>query len=151
MCSGNYNVLPNRLSILPNLNPMEIIHKFLVKSILAICFIAMISACNRFDETELIINEQMVCLKVGNKATRADLEKIAADLLVRKNIAVDFSNSEFTKGGRIKTLDLKVDCRDGFSGECNAPVSSLFVGGRYGFRRNYSPGAAVPLELCSMD
>ncbi len=133
------------------INIIAFMRKILFKSIFILSIISIISACNQHKDTELIINDQVVCLKVGKNTTKSELEKIAAELLVRKNIAIDFSKSTFTKEGRIKVLDLYVDCRDGSTGQCTAPVSNLFTQGRYGFRRNYSPGAAVLLEMCCMD
>lgn len=133
------------------INIKKIVRKYLFRSIFILSIISIISACNQQRDTELIISDQVVCLKVGKNTTKSELEKIAAELLVRKNIAIDFSKSTFTKEGRIKVLDLYVDCRDGSTGQCTAPVSNLFTQGRYGFRRNYSPGAAVLLEMCCMD
>jgi len=109
-----------------------------------------LAGCNQPSDTELITNDQAVCLKVGKKTTKSELKKIVVDLLAKKNIEIDFSDSEFTKSENIKSLDLKVGYREGYSGQFTAPISN-FAGVRYGFRRNYSSNAAVPLEMCSMN
>jgi len=51
--------------------------------------------------------------------------------------------------GTIEDLTLKVDCKDGFSGETQC--SELLLGiSNYGFRRNYASDADIPFSIGKM-
>src|SRR5687768_208792 len=70
-----------------------------------------------------------------------DLVKIKLDLS-QKGITINFQKLVFDESGKLKSIDFKVDCNDGFSG--SASESNLTNQSRFGFYRNYSKEAKSP-------
>ncbi|WGH76924.1 hypothetical protein P8625_07210 [Tenacibaculum tangerinum] len=87
-----------------------------------------------FDST---INDTKAELIITKETTKKELEKLANWFKDRKNIDIDFSESDFYPNGKIKAYSLKVDCNDGFKGNSNYS-GIVFGNGKHGFTRKYN-------------
>lgn len=87
-----------------------------------------------YDSTITPIKAELIITK---ETTKKQLQELATWFKNRKNIDINFSDSEFYQNGNIKTYSLKVDCNDGFNGKSN--VKGFVIGdGKHGFTREYS-------------
>mgnify|MGYP000120810844 CR=1 FL=1 len=87
-----------------------------------------------FDST---INDVKAELIITKETTKKELEKLADWFKKRKNIDIDFSDSDFYPDGKIKTYSLTVDCNDGFNG--NSVYKGVIINnGKHGFTRKYN-------------
>ena len=78
-----------------------------------------------------------VFLMMTENTTEKELEEIAKEFKDSKNITIDFSKSTFNNKGQIKSLDLVVNCNDGYNGI--AKLSGLILNVRnFGFTRDFS-------------
>ena len=77
-----------------------------------------------------------------------DLVKIKLDL-AEKGISIDYKLLEFDENGGLKSLEFKVDCNDGFSG--NAKNTKIYNNTNFGFFRDYSDTAKVPFGTGGLD
>jgi hypothetical protein len=90
-----------------------------------------------------------VFLIITENTTEIELTKIASEFKAEKNITVDFSKTEFTENGKIKTLNFEVDCNDGFKG--SATSSGVILKAKNsGFSRDYSENSKVPFVIGAM-
>ena len=121
-----------------------------MKNLFFLFFILLIVSCSNNSETEYLISEKKVYLKVGTNTSEEELVKISTELLAERNITVDFQDSEFDDDGKLMYLNLKVDCNDDFRGSTKAEKVALMVS-KYGFVRDYSEGSDAPFRIGSVN
>ena len=66
-----------------------------------------------------------------------------------KNIDIDFSESTFYEDGKVKNVNLEVDCNDGFSGVAKN-FGTTFDINNCGFQRDYTENAEKPWSIGTM-
>ena len=66
-----------------------------------------------------------------------------------KNIDIDFSESTFYEDGKVKNVNLEVDCNDGFSGVAKN-FGATFNINNCGFQRDYNENAKIPWSIGNM-
>ncbi|PQJ19675.1 PspC domain-containing protein [Tenacibaculum sp. SG-28] len=82
------------------------------------------------------INDYKAELIITKETTRSQLQKLARWFKERKNISIDYSDSEFYPNGKIKNYNLKVNCNDGFEGTSSS--KGISIGNKtHGFIRIY--------------
>ena len=109
----------------------------------------MIISCSKKSETKYSTDSEKVFLIITENTTEIELAKIAPEFKAEKNITVDFSKTEFTENGKIKTLNFEVDCNEGFKG--SATSSGVILKAKNsGFSRDYSENSKVPFVIGAM-
>jgi len=112
---------------------------------LAIVFF-LFTSCFKTPPTEYDVSNSKVSLMITSKTTEEELSDIAEEIKKKKNIEIDFEESTFKSNGKIKHLDLKVDCNDGMSGTASASATELRVR-PVGFIRDYASNSKVPFSI----
>lgn len=102
--------------------------------------------CFKTPPTEYQIDGKQATLMVSSKTTEDELNDIAEELLKKKNITIDFEESTFKSNGKIKHLNLTVNCNDGMSGNVSASAAELRAR-PVGFVRDYSAGSKAPFSI----
>jgi hypothetical protein len=121
-----------------------------MKNLTFLFFILLISSFTKHSETEYLISEEKVYLKIGTNTTQAELIKISAELLAERNINIDFQDSEFNDDGKIINLDLSVDFNDGNTGSTHAEQIALMIN-KFGFSRDYTGDSKAPIHIGSFN
>lgn len=121
-----------------------------MKNLSFLFFILLLSACAMQSETEYLISEEKVYLKIGTNTTKDELIKISAEFLAKRNISIDFQDSEFDDDGKIINLDLNVDYNDGNSGSTHAEQLALMIN-KFGFSRDYTGDSKAPMHIGSFN
>ena len=117
-----------------------------MKKIILILFGILALSCSKESETKYSTDSEKVFLIITENTTKIELTKIASEFKAEKNINVDFSKTEFTESGKIKKLNLEVDCNDGFKGI--ATISGVILKAKNsGFSRDYSENSKVPFVI----
>lgn len=103
-----------------------------------IALVLLISANHaKESQTAYSTDSDKVYLMMTENTTDKELEEIAKEFKKTKNIIIDFSKSTFNSKGQIKSLDLVVNCNDGFNG--NAKLSGLILNVKnFGFTRDFT-------------
>jgi len=109
----------------------------------------LIVSCSRETETTYSTDSEKVFLFITKSTTNDELIKISAEFKLKKNIDIDFSESEFYNNGKIKNLNLKVDCNDGFKGIMKNHGKTFNLN-KSGFLRDYSENSNIPFQIGSM-
>ena len=117
-----------------------------MKNLTFLFFILLVSSCTMQSETEYLISDEKVYLKVGANTTEAELIEISKELLAERNISIDFQDSEFDDNGKIIDLDLNVDFNDGNSGSTHAEQIALMIN-KFGFSRDYTEDSKAPIHI----
>ncbi|MCL5247732.1 hypothetical protein M4I21_18105 [Cellulophaga sp. 20_2_10] len=118
------------------------------KTILVLVGILILS-CSKESETKYSTDSEKVFLIITENTTESELTKIASEFKTDKNIIVDFSKTEFSENGKIKNLNLEVDCNDGFKG--TAKSSGIILKGKNsGFSRDYAKNSEIPFVIGAM-
>lgn len=76
--------------------------------------------------------------------TQQDLNNIKEELAVM-GIEIEYENVEFDQKGRLSSLGIRVNCKDGFSGSAN--TSQVPEDLSFGFVRDYRADAAKPFAI----
>jgi len=109
----------------------------------------LILSCSKESETKYSTDSEKVFLIITENTTESELTKIATDFQTKKDIIIDFSKTEFSKNGKIRTLNLEVDCNDGFKG--TAKSSGVILKSKNsGFSRDYTENSKVPFIIGAM-
>ncbi|MBT3207016.1 MAG: hypothetical protein HN704_12570 [Bacteroidetes bacterium] len=119
------------------------------KWILLLFGISFLYSCTN-STTDYSINDDKVFLIITAKTTKTELISISQEMKEKKNIDIDFSESEFHTNDIITKLALKVDCNDGFSGSTEASNIPLNLN-NFGFFRTYSDSTDIPFSIGTMD
>ena len=106
-------------------------------------------SCSKESETKYSTDSEKVFLIITENTTEIELTKIASEFKSEKNITVNFSKTEFTENGKIKNLNLEVDCNDGFKGTVKSS-GVIFKFKNYGFSRDYSENSKLPFVIGAM-
>jgi len=109
-------------------------------TILILLMTTFIFSCKEFSKTEYSTSDTKVYLTVTPNTTASELRKIAVEFKQKRNIDVDYSQSDFLGNGKIKNLVLKVNTNDGFSGEAKTSSAGLKMK-TFGFIRDYAKDA----------
>jgi len=117
-------------------------------SILAVATFLFVG-CFNTPSTEYVINDDKVSIMITSKTTEEELTDIAEEFLKKKNIEMDFEESTFSGSGKIKKLNLKVDCNDGNAGSALSSATEMRVR-PVGFIRDYSAGTKIPFSIGSI-
>jgi hypothetical protein len=120
------------------------------KIILLLIFISTLG-CTKTEvgKTTYSTSSKKVFLLIAENTTKDELTKICAEFKLLKNIDIDFSESTFYKDGKVKNVNLKVDCNDGYSGVA-INYGSTFNINNCGFQRDYTENAEIPWKIGSM-
>lgn len=93
----------------------------------------------------LTLENDRIEVVFSNDLTKDDLMKLKEDLLSLAKITIQYDVLDYNRKGKIKNIRFSVDCHDGFEGEYGIDkVSDDF---KFGFYRDYRPGAASPFGL----
>lgn len=65
--------------------------------------------------TVYLVNDQKAYFELSKNTTKSELEEIARVFKQKKNIDIDFSESQFSKDGKLTFLDLKTSLHEGDS------------------------------------
>jgi len=117
-----------------------------MKKIILLLFGVLLLSCSKKSETNYSTDAEKVFLSITKNTTEAELTEIAAEFKTKKNIIVDFSESQFSENGKIKQLNLNVNCNDGFKGTAKSSRAGLETS-NYGFSRNYAENSKVPFSI----
>ena len=120
----------------------------MIKKVL-ILFGILILSCSKESETQYSTESEKVFLIITTKTTKSELTKIASEFKLKKNITVDFSKTEFFENGKIKELNLEVDCNDGFRGTTKSS-GMILKRKNSGFSRDYSDNAKTLFTIGTM-
>jgi uncharacterized protein YxeA len=120
-----------------------------MKKIILVLVGILIISCSKESETKYSTDSEKVFLIITENTTESELTKIASDFKTEKNIIFDFSKTEFSENGKIKTLNFEVDCNDGFKG--TATSSGVILKNKNsGFSRDYAENSKVPFIIGAM-
>lgn len=120
-----------------------------MKKIILVLVGIIAMSCSKESQTKYSTESERVYLIVTENTTKAELTKIASEFKSEKNIAVDFSKTEFSENGKIIKLNLKVDCNDGFRGIAES-TGKILKTKNSGFLRDYSEGSKKPFVIGAM-
>lgn len=120
-----------------------------MKQIMLIVIGILVVSCAKESKTKYATNSEKVFLIITENTTEIELKKIASEFKVEKNITVDFSKTQFARNGKIKNLNLEVDCNDGFKGTATSSAEILKAKNS-GFSRDYSENSKVPFVIGAM-
>jgi uncharacterized protein YxeA len=120
-----------------------------MKKIILVLIGILVISCSKESETKYSTDSEKVFLIITENTTEIELTKIASEFKAEKNITVDFSKTEFTENGKIKTLTFEVDCNDGFNGSATSSGVILKTK-KSGFSRDYSENSKVPFVIGAM-
>ena len=120
-----------------------------MKKIILILIGILVLSCSKESNTKYTTDSEKVFLVITENTTENELIKIASEFKTVKNIKVDFSKTEFLENGKIKTLNLEVDCNDGFIGNATS-TGDILKSKNSGFLRDYSKDAKVPFVIGAM-
>jgi len=115
-------------------------------TILIILMTAFIFSCKEFSKTDYSTSDTKVYLMLTPNTTASELRKIAVEFKQKRNIDVDFLQSDFNGNGKIKNLVLKVNTNDGFSGEARISSAGLKMKS-FGFIRDYAKDAKQKFSI----
>jgi len=91
---------------------------------LSILFILQLSINYTFAQDAVIIKKgDIVDISFNSNLDTKDLEDIK-EQLAALNITIEYISLEFNKKGKLKAIDFKVDCNDGFSGSASTKQMS---------------------------
>jgi hypothetical protein len=118
-----------------------------------ILFLIFITAlgCTKTEagKTTYSTDSKKVFLLITENTTKDELTKICAEFKLLKNIDIDFSESTFYEDGKVKNVNLEVDCNDGFSGVAKN-FGATFNINNCGFQRDYNENAKIPWSIGNM-
>ncbi|RTY76029.1 hypothetical protein [Flavobacterium sp. LS1R10] len=120
-----------------------------MKKIILVLVGILILSCSKESETKYATDSEKVFLIITENTTEKELTKIASEFKTEKDIIIDFSKTKFSKNGKIKTLNLAVDCNDGFKG--TATSSEVILKSKNsGFSRDYAVNSKVSFIIGGM-
>ena len=120
-----------------------------MKNVILVLIGILTLSCSKRSDTHYSTNSEKVFLIITENTTETELTKIVSEFIEEKNIIIDFSGTEFTKGGKIRTVNLNVDCNDGFKGTAKSS-SAMLEGQKFGFSRDYTKNAKSPFVIGAM-
>jgi uncharacterized protein YxeA len=120
-----------------------------MKKIILVLVGILILSCAKESETKYAVDSEKVFLIITENTTKSELTKIASEFKTEKNIIIDFSKTEFSENGKIETLNLDVNCNDGFEGTA---ISSgvILKSKNSGFSRDYAENSTMPFIIGAM-
>ena len=120
-----------------------------MKKIILVLVGILILSCSKESETKYSTDSKKVFLIITENTTERELTKIASEFKTEKDIIIDFSKTEFFENGKIKTLNLEVDCNDGLKGTATSS-EELLKSKNSGFSRDYAENSKVPFIIGAM-
>jgi hypothetical protein len=90
-----------------------------------------------------------VLLHITALTTVDELVIIQENLKHESDILIDFSGSSFEADGQIETLDLSIDCGDGFSGDLHTTWWGLLIND-YGFEKRTLNDGSIQFTVGKM-
>ncbi|PQJ20609.1 hypothetical protein [Tenacibaculum sp. SG-28] len=100
-------------------------------------------------KTTYSTSSEKAFLIITENTTKDELIKIAAEFKLLRNIDIDFSETTFYKNGKVKNLNLEVDCNDGYKGFAKN-FGTTFSINNCGFERDYNEDAEIPWSIGSL-
>ena len=89
---------------------------------------------------------EFIGVKIGINVSQKQLADLQSMLKQNYDIDISFEGSRFSDEGRLKSMNMKVDTNDGFSGAVTArPIQLLLQCS--GFYRNYREGAEHQFDV----
>jgi hypothetical protein len=120
-----------------------------MKKIILMLVGMLILSCSKESATKYSTNSEKVFLIITENTTERELTKISSEFKTKREIIIDYSETKFYGSGRVKTLNLKVDCNDGFNGTTITSGLILKIKNS-GFSRDYSKNSKVPFIIGAM-
>ena len=122
-----------------------------MKNIILFLIFIITLGCTKTEagKTTYSTDSKKVFLLITENTSKDELTKICAEFKLLKNIDIDFSESTFYEDGKVKNVNLEVDCNDGFSG-VTKNFGTTFNINNCGFIRDYRENAQIPFSIGSM-
>ncbi len=118
--------------------------------ILFLIFIITLSCAKTdSDKTTYSTDSEKVFLIITKNTTKDELTKITTEFKLKRNIDVDFTETTFYDNGKVKNVNLEVDCNDGYKGFAKN-FGTIFTLNNCGFQRDYRENAEKPWSIGSM-
>jgi len=100
-------------------------------------------------KTTYSTDSEKAFLIITENTTKDELTKIAAEFKLTRNIDIYFTETKFYDDGKVKNVNLEVDCNDGYKGIAKN-FGTTFSLNNCGFQRDYSKNAENPWSIGSM-
>ena len=110
-------------------------------------FFALAGISYSQDINPLILEDDRIEVVMSNDLSKEDLMKLKEDLLSLAKITIQYDVLDYNRKGKIKNIRFSVNCHDGFAGEYG--IDRIGDDFKFGFYRDYRPGAASPFGLSS--
>lgn len=117
--------------------------------LLLVCISTFSCTKTEAGKTSYSTDSEKVFLIITENTTKEELTKIATEFKLVKNIDIDFAETEFYNNGKVKNLNLEVDCNDGYKGYAKN-FGTTFRLNNSGFIRDYSENAEIPWSIGTM-
>lgn len=117
--------------------------------LLILCISSISCATTEAGQTRYSTDSEKVFLIITENTTKDELTKIAEEFKLVKNIDIDFSESKFYSSGKVKNLNLIVDCNDGYKGVAKN-FGTTFDINNCGFLRDYRKNTEKPWSIGSI-
>jgi hypothetical protein len=117
--------------------------------LLFVCISTFSCAKTEAGKTSYSTDSEKAFLIITENTTKDELTRIAAEFKLVRNIDMDFTETEFYGNGKVKNVNLEVDCNDGYKGVAKN-FGTTFSINNCGFERDYSENAEKPWRIGSM-
>jgi hypothetical protein len=114
-----------------------------------ICITTLSCAKTEAGKTNYSTDSEKAFLIITENTTKDELTKIATEFKLVRNIDIDFTETTFYDDGKVKNVNLEVDCNDGYKGVAKN-FGTTFSLNNCGFQRDYSKNAEKPWSIGSM-
>ena len=114
-----------------------------------ICIITLSCAKTEAGKTTYSTDSEKAFLIITENTTKDELTKIATEFKLVRNIDIDFTETTFYNNGKVKNVNLEVDCNDGYKGVAKN-FGTTFSINNCGFQRDYKEDAESPWSIGSM-
>ena len=117
--------------------------------LLLVCISTFSCAKTEAGITSYSTDSEKAFLIITENTTKDMLTKIATEFKLLRNIDIDFTETKFYGDGKVKNVNLEVDCNDGYKGVAKN-FGTTFRLNNCGFQRDYSKNAEKPWSIGSM-
>ena len=114
-----------------------------------ICITTLSCAKTEAGKTTYSTDSEKAFLIITENTTKDELTKIATEFKLVRNIDIDFTETTFYNNGKVKNVNLEVDCNDGYKGVAKN-FGTTFSINNCGFQRDYKEDAESPWSIGSM-
>ena len=114
-----------------------------------ICITTLSCAKTEAGKTTYSTDSEKAFLIITENTTKDELTKIATEFKLVRNIDIDFTETTFYDDGKVKNVNLEVDCNDGYKGVAKN-FGTTFSINNCGFQRDYKEDAESSWSIGSM-